>query len=322
MRSSARSSPISGARPHPSPFRLRSGHAVPEGKRAGRGVGTALFLVALVSLLVACGGPTYAADDPSRSLLHTVRSRGYIIVGTKYDVPTFGFLNPRTSQLEGFDVDLGKAIARQLLGSETSVEFKQARSADRIGFLNSGQVDLVLSTMTATEARAKQIDFTRPYYVAGQSLLVRADSPIARVDDLAGKTVCSVSGSTSEANIRKKAPQADVVLFGSYSECLQTIDTGRVDAMTTDDVILLGFVKTSPGRYKLVGGQITVEPYAGGVAQKDPLFLNAINDAIAEIVRSGEWQRIYERNLPGIPVPSEPPPPDWRDVYKMEPSAG
>jgi ABC-type amino acid transport substrate-binding protein len=281
----------------------------------------ALLLVCLL-LLPACGGPpTYAADDPSKSLLHTIRNRGYIIIGVKYDVPTFGYMNPRTSQLEGFDVDLGKAIARQLLGSESAVEFKQARSADRIGFLNSGQVDLVLSTMTATEARAKQIDFTRPYYVAGQSLLVRTDSSIARVDDLAGKVVCSVSGSTSEGTIRKKAPEAEVVLFGSYSECLQSIDTGRVDAMTTDDVILLGFVKTSPGRYKVVGGQLTLEPYAGGIAQNDPLFLNATNDAIGEIIRSGEWRRIYERNLPGVPVPSEPPPPDWRDVYKMEPNA-
>jgi putative glutamine transport system substrate-binding protein len=274
-------------------------------------------------LVTACGGASAsAADDPSRSLLNTIRGRGALIVGVKYDLPTFGYLNPRTSELEGFDVDLGKAIARQLLGSESAVVFKQARSADRIGFLNSGQVDLVLSTMTATEDRAKQIDFTRTYYVAGQSLLVRIDSTIASANDLEGKTVCSVAGSTSEAAIRKKAPAAQVVLFASYSECLQAIDTGRADVLTTDDVILLGFVKTSPNRYKVVGGQLTVEPYAGGVARNDPVFLSALDEAIAEIERSGEWMRIYQKNLPGIPPPSSLPPADWRDVYKLQPSAG
>ncbi len=289
------------------------------------------LVVLLVALVIsACapqtgaGGASQAggtASAPAGSLLRKVQDRGKMIIGVKYDVPTFGYLDPRTNQLQGFDVDLGKAIAREVLGSESKAEFTQARSADRIPFLNSGQVDLVLSTMTANEERAREIDFTETYYVAGQSLLVRRDSTINGIRDLAGKSVCSVSGSTSEKNLREKAPDAQVMLFGTYSECVQSLDTRRSEAVTTDDIILLGYVKDAPDRYKVVGGQFTIEPYAGGVAKNNPELLAAVNAAIRSIKASGEWKRIYEKHLTGVAVP-EPPPADWREVYRMQPSGG
>lgn len=295
-------------------------------RAVGRWTISSLAMAAILAL-VACAAPTGAGpaggvpQAPAGTLLRKIQDRGKIIIGVKYDIPTFGYLNPRTNQLEGFDVDLGKAIARELLGDEKRAEFTQARSADRIPFLNTGQVDLVLSTMTANEERAREIDFTDTYYVAGQSLLVRKDSAIAGIRDLAGKTVCSVSGSTSEKTIRERAPQAQVILFGTYSECVQGLDTGRADAVTTDDIILLGFAKEAPDRYKVVGGQFTVEPYAGGIAKGNPELLAAVNAAIGRIKASGEWKRIYEKNLPGVAVP-EPPPADWREVYRMQPSGG
>ncbi len=290
------------------------------------------LLLALSAVIAACGPATGAAPGsagqssnaapaPSGSLLRKVQDRGKIVIGVKYDIPTFGYLDPRSNQLQGFDVDLGKAIAREMLGSESKAEFTQARSADRIPFLNSGQVDLVLSTMTANEERAREIDFTDTYYIAGQSLLVGRDSTITGIRDLAGRTVCSVSGSTSEQNLREKAPQAQVVLFGTYSECVQALDTRRADAVTTDDIILLGFAKDAPDRYKVVGGQFTIEPYAGGVAKNNGEFLDAVNAAIRAIKSSGEWKRIYEKNLPGVAAP-DPPPADWREVYRMQPSGG
>jgi aspartate/glutamate/glutamine transport system substrate-binding protein len=296
------------------------------------GYRTTFLMFALLIALAACASPTGpestgntsqsgAMPAPSGSLLRKVQDRGKLVIGVKYDIPTFGYLDPRSNQLQGFDVDLGKAIAREVLGSESKADFTQARSADRIPFLNSGQVDLVLSTMTANEERAREIDFTETYYIAGQSLLVNRDSPVTGIRDLAGKTVCSVSGSTSEKNLREKAPQAQVILFGTYSECVQNLDTRRADAVTTDDIILLGFVKDSPDRYKVVGGQFTIEPYAGGVAKNNTEFLAAVNAAIRAIKMSGEWKRIYEKNLPGVAVP-EPPPADWREVYRMQPSGG
>jgi putative glutamine transport system substrate-binding protein len=286
-----------------------------------------LLLLTLVvpAILVACAPPTGSPSGgvpqaPAGTSLRTIQDRGRIVIGVKYDVPTFGYLNPRNNQLEGFDVDLGKAIARDVLGSDTKVEFREAKSADRIPFLTAGQVDLVLSTMTANEDRAQQIDFTDAYYIAGQSLLVKKDSTITGTRDLGGKTVCSVTGSTSEQNIRQKAPQAQVVLFGTYSECVQQLDTGRADAVTTDDIILLGYVKEKPDQYKVVGGQFTIEPYAGGVAKNSPELLKAVDDAIKKMKTSGEWKQIYERNLQGVPVPKDPPPVAWQDVYKMQPA--
>jgi putative glutamine transport system substrate-binding protein len=284
----------------------------------------------MVTLLAACtpqsGGSQQSSGGVPRAaegtLLRKIQDRGKIVIGVKYDIPTFGYLDPRSNQLQGFDVDMAKAIAREVLGSEDRVELTQARSADRIPFLNNGQVDLILSTMTANEERAEQIDFTDTYYIAGQSLLVAKDSTIGGIRDLAGKTVCSVSGSTSERNVREKAPQANVILFGSYSECVQALDTKRAEAVTTDDIILLGFVKDSPDRYKVVGGQFTVEPYAGGVAKNNAELLRAVNEAIKKIKASGEWKRTYEKNLAGVPVPKDPPPVDWRDVYKLQPSGG
>ena len=128
-----------------------------------------------------------------------------------------------------------------------------------------------------------------------------------------GKTVATVKGSTSEQNIRQKAPDAEVVLFDTYSEGVAAMDSGRADAVTTDDIILLGFVKQSPDKYKVVGGQFTVEPYGLGVAKNNPELLEAVNNALLQTFASGKWAEIYQRNLPGVPVPPLPPR-DWRDV--------
>lgn len=245
--------------------------------------------------------------------LRKVQDRGKVIVGVKYDVPTFGFLNPATNKLEGFDVDLAKGIAKYIFGSEDAIEFQQAVSANRIPFLQNDTVDLIASTMTANADRANQIDFTRTYYVAGQGLLVPANSTITGLKDLAGKAVCSVTGSTSEKNIREKAPQANVVLFQTYSECVQAMDAGRVDAVTTDDNILLGFVKQSPNKYKVPDERFTVEPYAMGVKKGNKELLEAVNAALEGMIKDGTWAALYAKNLPGIKVPN-PPPADWREV--------
>ncbi|MEA2641167.1 MAG: aspartate/glutamate/glutamine transport system substrate-binding protein [Chloroflexota bacterium] len=286
-----------------------------------------LLVLLAVSLVAcaACAPPTGSssggvAQAPAGTGLRKVQDRGKLVIGVKYDVPTFGYLNPRNNQLEGFDVDLGKAIAREVLGNESKAEFVQAKSADRNPFLASGQADQILSTMTANEERAQQIDFTDAYYIAGQSLLVKKDSTITGLKDVGGKTVCSATGSTSEQNIRQKAPAAQLILFDTYSECLQALDTSRAEAVSTDDIILIGLAKDAPDKYKVVGGQFTIEPYAGGLAKGNAELLTAIDAAIQKVKASGEWKKIYEKNLPGVAVPKDVPPVDWRDVYKMTPT--
>lgn len=266
----------------------------------------------------AAGGGAMAPANPmplaaAGTGLRTIQDRGKLIVGVKYDVPTFGYLNPMTNQLEGFDVDLARGIARHIFGRDDAIDFAQAVSANRIPFLEQSTVDLVASTMTANAERAQQIDFTRAYYVAGQALLVPQASTVNGLADLKGKTVCSAQGSTSEKNIRAKAPEASVVLFPTYAECVQAMDSGRADAVTTDDNILLGFVKLSPGKYRVPDERFTVEPYAMGVKKGNAELLAAANEALEQMMTDGTWAQLYSKNLPGAAVPPVPPA-NWQDV--------
>jgi putative glutamine transport system substrate-binding protein len=254
-----------------------------------------------------------ATGTMSDTTVTGIKARGKLIVGVKYDQPTFGFLNPATNQVEGFDVEFGKAIAEKIFGDPTKVEFKESISANRIPYLNDSVVDIVFATMTANEDRAKQIDFTDLYYVAGQSLLVPIDSTITDLASLAGRTVGTVSGSTSEKNIREKAPEATVELFGTYSEAVQAMQSGRVDAVTTDDIILYGFVKQNPDKFKVVGGQFTTEPYAGGVKKGNTSLLEIANEVIREAKSSGKWAEWYKTWISPDNVPPIPPQ-EWRDA--------
>lgn len=258
--------------------------------------------------------PAGAAQPSADTSLTAIKQRGKLIVGVKYDVPLFGFLNPETNKVEGFDVEMARAVAQRIFGSPDAIEFKEAVSKNRIPYLEQGVVDIVFSTMTANEERAKQIDFSDCYYVAGQSLLVPVNSDITGVDKLAGKTVGTVKGSTSEKNIRTKAPDAKVELFDTYSEAVQAMQSGRVDAVTTDDIILYGFQKKNPDKFKVVGGQFTKEPYAGGVKKGNTELLNEINAAIRDLKQSGKWAEIYKKWI--ADQPPAVPPQEWSEVYK------
>src|SRR5262249_4447214 len=119
--------------------------------------------------------------------LDIIKKRDKLIVGVKFDVPTFGLKNPRTNQVEGFDADIGRELAKTLLGDAGKIEFIEALSSNRIPFLLEDKVDIVLSTMTITEDRKKDVDFSEPYYVAGQSILVPKGSPIKGIGDVKGK---------------------------------------------------------------------------------------------------------------------------------------
>jgi putative glutamine transport system substrate-binding protein len=257
---------------------------------------------------------TSPASSTGGGTLADIKKRGKLIVGVKYDVPTFGFLNPQTNKLEGFDVDMAKAVAKRIFGNEEAVEFTEAVSANRIPYLNEGKVDVIFSTMTANAERAEQIDFSDCYYVAGQALLVPTNSTITDVNGLAGKTVGTVSGSTSEKNIRQFAPEAKVELFTTYAEAVQAMESGRVEVVTTDDIILYGFAKRSPDKFKVVGGQFTTEPYAAGVKKGNSDLLAEVNGAIRDLKQNGGWATSYKTWL-SEDVPAIPPQ-DWRDVAK------
>jgi ABC-type amino acid transport substrate-binding protein len=262
----------------------------------------AMLLAVLALAAVACGddeeeepaggGGAETAEefDPS-SLPGQIQEKGEITIGVKYDVPPFGFQNPQTDQVEGFDVDLGRAVAEKL-GVEP--KFIEAISDNRIPFLMDGTADLILSTMTINAERAQEIDFSEPYYIATGRILTKTDSPIQGLEDLAGRKVCTALGSTYEETIREQAPKADLRLVDSYSECLELIQNGAVDAVSTDDVILTGMI-IQDDTLHMVGDELTTEPYGAGIKKGETEMVEVVNGVLEEMKQDGRWQEIYDK---------------------------
>ena len=181
-----------------------------------------------------------------------LQEAGTIKVGVKYDVPLFGFKNPQSGDVEGFDVDLANLVADSI-GPDVEVKLIEAISDNRIPFLEDGTVDLVFSTMTITTDRDAEIDYSRPYYIAHGRILVPGGSDIKNGDDLNSATVCTALDSTYETTILPKiAPDATVKTPDTYSECFAQLQRGSVDALVTDDVILAGF-KQQDDSMEIVG---------------------------------------------------------------------
>jgi glutamate transport system substrate-binding protein len=284
-------------------------------------------LLAVGLLAAACGGDDSADDAssvsttassttapfPAGSTMATLQSEGKITIGTKFDQPLFGLKNPTTNKVEGFDTEIGRLIARQLFGTEDvedKIEFVETPSKVREDSIEQDKVDLVIATYTINDARKQRVDFAGPYYVAGQDILVRNDdTQIKGVEDLNGKKVCSVQGSTSLTNVQQKAPQADLsITFDKYSLCVEALLDKRVEAVTTDNVILLGFVNDNKGKVKLVDNPFTTEPYGIGLKKGDTVFRNWVNDQLELFATNGSYAEAWD-NTAGATGQSAPTPP-------------
>ncbi|MGH2782260.1 MAG: glutamate ABC transporter substrate-binding protein, partial [Thermoleophilaceae bacterium] len=230
-----------------------------------------------------------ARQFPADTTMGKIQERGEITIGVKFDVPPFGFENPQTGDVEGFDVDMGRIIAEEL-GVEP--KFVEAISDNRIPFLQRGTVDLILSTMTINQERDQEIEFSEPYYVARGRILVPGDSDIQGVEDLAGNSVCTALGSTYEETLREQAPDAELRLVDLYSECLELLQNGAVDAISTDDVILTGMI-IQDDTLKLVGDELTIEPYGAGIKEGDTEFQRFVSDTLEAAQADGRWEEIY-----------------------------
>jgi glutamate transport system substrate-binding protein len=239
------------------------------------------------------GGGDQAAEAeqfPANSTLGRIQERGEITIGVKYDVPPFGFENPQSGEVEGFDVDLGRFIAEEL-GVEPN--FVEAISDNRIPFLERGTVDLILSTMTINAERDMEIDFSEPYYIARGRILVPGDSDIRGLEDLAGNEVCTALGSTYEETIREDAPDADLRLVDTYSECLELLQNGAIDAISTDDVILTGMI-IQDDTLEMVGDPLTTEPYGVGIKDGDRQLKDFVDQVLSQVEQDGRWEDTYQ----------------------------
>jgi glutamate transport system substrate-binding protein len=253
------------------------------------------------------GGGEPAADVeqfPADSTMGKIQERGEIRIGVKYDVPPFGFENPQSGEVEGFDVEMGRIIAEEL-GVEP--RFVEAISDNRIPFLQRGTVDLILSTMTINQERDLEIEFSEPYYIARGRILVPQDSDIGGLEDLAGNRVCTALGSTYEETIREEAPEADLRLVDTYSECLELLQNGAIDAISTDDVILTGMI-IQDDTLQMVGDELTVEPYGAGIKEGDREFQQFVSDTLEAAQADGRWEDIYQEWVGQYVDPDAQPP--------------
>jgi len=287
----------------------------------------AASLAAAGLMLAACGGSEAGnqAEDAAENTAEVqedvqfdagttmaeLNEAGAMTVGTKFDQPGFGLLNPNTQAPEGFDVEIAKIIAAELGIEEDAIEWVETVSANREPFIQNGQVDIVAATYTINDTRKTLVDFAGPYYEAGQDIMVAEGNPegIEGPDDLAGKNVCSVEGSTPAQNIRDNYPETTLTLFDVYSKCADALSAGQVQAVTTDNVILLGLVAGSDGAFELVGNAFTEEPYGIGLALGDTEFRNFINDVLEESYENGSWAEAWDRTAGAISGLEAPEPP-------------
>ncbi|EKN68242.1 transporter substrate-binding domain-containing protein [Schinkia azotoformans] len=268
-----------------------------------------LTVVALMSvlLLAACGSGASKevattgeskegnAEQGVSGILDTIKQRDKIVFGVKHDTKLFGLKDPATGEVAGFDIDIARQIAKEILGDENKAEFVEVTSKTRIPLLNKGDIDAIVATMTITEERKKEVDFSNVYFEAGQSLLVKKGSPVQSIEDLTKDTpVLAVKGSTSTINIRNAAPDAPVLEFENYAEAFTALKAGQGVALTTDNAILLGMA-SEDNSFELVGGTFTDEPYGIAVKKGNTELVDAINGVLDTLKSNGEYDAIYKK---------------------------
>ncbi|MFI7409830.1 glutamate ABC transporter substrate-binding protein [Streptomyces sp. NPDC049627] len=233
-----------------------------------------------------------------------------IKIGIKYDQPGLGLKEPG-GKFSGFDVDVATYVAKELGYKPDQIEFVETKSADRENALARGDVKFIAATYSITDERKQKVDFAGPYLLAHQDLLVKADSKISKATDLNGEDLCSVTGSTSAQNVKKDfAPKANLQERSGYSECISSLQSGAVDALTTDDSILAGFAAQEQykGQFKLAGLKLSNENYGIGVKKGDTETVNKINAALEKMVKDGAWEKAVKDNFGPANYKNEPAP--------------
>lgn len=251
------------------------------------------------------GGLPSPGAMPTGSFMAQIQARGRLIAGVSADTLLFGYRNPLTGNLEGFDIDLVRQVSQAIFGDPNRVEYKVVTYAQRIPALLDGSVDIVADVMTVNCTRWQQIAFSSQYFDAGQKVLVRKDSLATRIDDLDGTRMCAATGSTNIEEL-KNHPKITAVPVDDISDCMVLFQQGTVDSVTGDDTVLQGFVVQDPYT-KIIGPPITSEPYGLGIARTHPEFVQFVNAVLQRMRLDGTWKQMYARWLAPTGAVPEPP---------------
>lgn len=228
---------------------------------------------------------------PAGSRMAEIAAEGVLRAGVANDTLLFGFLNPRSGEIEGFDVDIAKLVAEAIFGDPERIELVPIRSADRIPGLVNDEFDIVAKTMTITCQRWGSIDFSSVYYESGQKVLVR-EGEEGDINQMAPETqLCAASGTTSLEAI--EAAGVTPVAVPGWTDCLVLFQQGEVDGISTDDTILAGLAAQDP--FAVVAGELfSEEPYGIGSSKEFPEFTRFINAVLEEARADGTWQELYD----------------------------
>ncbi|HMK44504.1 MAG TPA: ABC transporter substrate-binding protein [Dissulfurispiraceae bacterium] len=248
----------------------------------------AVFAVFAV-LVIFCAAVACSAEDT----YDVVKKKGVLVCGVKDSTPPFGFVDPKSRQIVGYDIDFCNAIAKKL---GVKLELKAVTSASRMPQLKEGNIDMIAATMTKTAERAKEIDFSHAYFFTGQKFLVKKGT-VSSLKDLDGKKIGTAKGSTSEQNAKKALPNATVLSFDDYPPAFLALQQGKVVAVTTDETILAGLRAKAPNKeqFEIPSIQISDEPYGLGMRKGDKKFVDFVNKTILDMEKNGEAKKIYDK---------------------------
>ncbi|WP_017792223.1 glutamate ABC transporter substrate-binding protein [Leucobacter salsicius] len=230
-----------------------------------------------------------------------------VVIGVKEDQPGLGYLDNVTGERSGFDVDIARWIAGSLGFDESKIEYKPIASANREQAIVNGDVDYYVGTYSINDKRKQDIDFAGPYFVTGQGLLVKSGgTDYQSLEELDGKTVCSATGSTPIQNIKENFPGIKTQEFDLYSACVENLVNGQVDAVTTDQAILIGYAAQDPENLMVTSGPLlTEELYGVGLPKGDDVLRAHINDLFTD--GGDTWQEIFDANLGDSGIKVEQP---------------
>jgi putative glutamine transport system substrate-binding protein len=223
--------------------------------------------------------------------LQDIKRRGKLIAGVETDSPPLGFLDKKGFH-KGFDIDVAKALSKELFGNEGAVQFISVTEGNRVALLNSGKIDIIVAPMTTTDERKEAVDFSIPYFISAQLILVRGNSQITKYEDLAGKKVATIRGSSGDTAIGELVPAAERVKFENNFEALHALRAHRVEAFVEDYIVLFNLLQKTPG-LKMSGLQpFRPARYGLAVRKGDKEWLDFINSTLIKMRESGAYERL------------------------------
>jgi polar amino acid transport system substrate-binding protein len=225
-----------------------------------------------------------------------IKNRKRFIIGVKCDAPPFGYINVQGNNA-GFDVEIARWFSRYAFGRDNRVTFECAPTAVRESLLTTDRADMIISTFTYTTDRDTRIDFSRAYYKATGRLLVKNDSPIQSLSDIAGKRIATTSGSIYDRWVRRCFSSAQLTVFDGITNAVLAFNQGRADAVMWDDTVLVGLA-TADRSSKLTNDTFLALPYGIGIKQGNVALKRWVDSRLEQMRKKDRFMNILKNNVP------------------------